>query len=41
MAADGAEPGMVVIEADEIAPLVAKLMEIGMKHGVGGVNESD
>ena len=36
MAADGAEPGMVVIEENEIAPLAAKLMEIGMKHGVGG-----
>ena len=36
MAADGAEPGMVVIEANEIATLAARLMEIGMKHGVGG-----
>ncbi len=32
MFADGAEPGMVVIEADEIAPLAAKLMEIGMRY---------
>ena len=37
MAADGAEPGMVVIEENEIAPLAARLMEIGMKHGVGEV----
>ncbi len=26
MAADGAEPGMVVIEADELAPLVERLL---------------
>ncbi len=32
MAADRTEPGMVVIEANEIAPLAAKLMEIGMEH---------
>ena len=32
MAADGAEPGMVVIEADELIPLVKRLMEIGMEH---------
>ncbi len=40
MAADGAEPGMVVVEADEIAPLAARLMEIGMRHDVDAVSET-
>jgi hypothetical protein len=41
MSADGAEPGMVVIEADEIAPLAERLMEIGMKHNLGGGDGPD
>ena len=36
MTAEQAEPGMVVIEADELASLATRLMKIGMKHGVGG-----